>query len=282
VDNKSPPESIYIGRRFKDDTQRLEKLFKMYTKMTKKGGGMSSIFYMWETRRRNLMAEHKFYVSEGKRRLTDQFSDSAKLEREADEFGRAWLEEAGKHFDPDRDDAGLLSAQAHDEGIQHYQALDALGNSGRLALIVGMFHMWERSLREWLTSYDSIGHFQVAEHLPKAIRGANFSGVLGLFEGVGLFQIGCSIRDQLNVCRMIVNTYKHGAGYSADQLKTARPELFDQYGWRSKSNLFSDAEWADYSDQNAMPEHIMVSSIDPVPKWFHKALDKDCKGASNG
>jgi len=27
-------ERIYIGRRFKNDTERLEKLFEMYTKMT--------------------------------------------------------------------------------------------------------------------------------------------------------------------------------------------------------------------------------------------------------
>jgi hypothetical protein len=29
-------ERIYIGRRFKNDTERLEKLFEMYTKMTGK------------------------------------------------------------------------------------------------------------------------------------------------------------------------------------------------------------------------------------------------------
>jgi hypothetical protein len=31
-------ERIYIGRRFKNDTERLEKLFEMYTKMTTKKG----------------------------------------------------------------------------------------------------------------------------------------------------------------------------------------------------------------------------------------------------
>lgn len=31
-------ERIYIGRRFKNDTERLEKLFELYTKMTKKKG----------------------------------------------------------------------------------------------------------------------------------------------------------------------------------------------------------------------------------------------------
>ncbi|WP_422364712.1 hypothetical protein [Pyruvatibacter mobilis] len=32
------PERIYIGRRFKNDMERLEKLFEMYTEMTKTEG----------------------------------------------------------------------------------------------------------------------------------------------------------------------------------------------------------------------------------------------------
>ena len=34
--NDETIERIYIGRRFKNDTERLEKLFEMYTKMTSK------------------------------------------------------------------------------------------------------------------------------------------------------------------------------------------------------------------------------------------------------
>jgi hypothetical protein len=37
VRNDEVLERIYIGRRFKNDTERLEKLFEMYTKMTRKG-----------------------------------------------------------------------------------------------------------------------------------------------------------------------------------------------------------------------------------------------------
>lgn len=35
--NDETLERIYIGRRFRNDTERLEKLFELYTKMTKKG-----------------------------------------------------------------------------------------------------------------------------------------------------------------------------------------------------------------------------------------------------
>jgi hypothetical protein len=34
--NDETLERIYIGRRFKNDTERLEKLFEMYTQMTAK------------------------------------------------------------------------------------------------------------------------------------------------------------------------------------------------------------------------------------------------------
>lgn len=35
--NDEVVERIYIGRRFKNDTERLEKLFELYTKMTTPG-----------------------------------------------------------------------------------------------------------------------------------------------------------------------------------------------------------------------------------------------------
>lgn len=261
---------------------------------------MKSVFWMWEPRRKNLIGEHKFFVSEGKKRLTDQFSDTAKLEREADEFSNAWLEKAGQHFDPDRHDEGSFYEQAHDEGIEHYQALDELGNSARLALISGMYHLWEKSLREWLTSNDCIGYFQCGDHLPKAIWKSNFAQALEIFDCVNLFQQGCAIRESLDICRMVVNTYKHGAGPSEQDLKIKRPELFDQYGWRSKSSMSGLADFADYTDLyvadsnigefsnaivafwNTVPEHITKTAFQPIPQWFLKAHQKDVREMTDG
>ncbi|MEL7128583.1 MAG: DNA methyltransferase [Pseudomonadota bacterium] len=40
--NDETLERIYIGRRFRNDTERLEKLFEMYTKMTTKVGGLNA------------------------------------------------------------------------------------------------------------------------------------------------------------------------------------------------------------------------------------------------
>lgn len=248
---------------------------------------------MWEPRRRDLIEQHRFYVSEGKKRLTSQFSDKTKLEEEADEFSDQWLEKMGQHFDPDRHDPAEFYEQAHDEGIQHYAALEELGNSARLALISGMYHLWEKSLRDWLTSVDGIGSFQVGQNLPLAIWKSNFTQVLELFECVGLYHAGCPTRESLDTCRMVVNTYKHGAGPSEVELKIRRPELFDQYGWRSSFAYSSIADLTDYTDLyvedgvidefadsieafwTALPEHITEKEFQPVPSWFLKAFKKD-------
>ena len=255
---------------------------------------------MWEPRRKTLISEHCFYVSEGRKRLTDQFSDPKKLEHEADEFSKAWLEKAGQHFDPDRQDEGSFYEQAHDEGIQHFQALDELGNSARLALISGMYHLWEKSLREWLTSNDCVGSFQCGDHLPEAIWKSNFVQALEIFDCVNLLQKGCNIRETLNVCRMVVNTYKRGAGPREKKLKVKRPELFDQYGWRSRIKVSNFTDLADYTDLyvadsnidefsdaiesfwRAIPEHITESEFQPIPKWFLTAYQKDANGVANG
>lgn len=253
---------------------------------------------MWERRRKNLIEEHRFYVGEGRKRLTDQFSDVKKLELDADAYSDAWLKKAGERFDPERHDPADFYEQAYDESIQHYLALEELGNSARLALISGMFHRWEKSLREWLTSNDCVGYFSIGDNLPSAIWKSNFGQVLEIFECVNLFQSGCAVREKLDTCRMVVNTYKHGSGSSERDLKAKRPELFDRYGWRTKDGMKKLSDFADYSDLyvqdvqidefagaiqdfwKAVPEHITETEFQPVPSWFSKALQKDQNGAS--
>jgi hypothetical protein len=260
---------------------------------------MTSIFYMWSRRREGLIARHKFFVAEGKARLTDQFSDKDSLEKEANDYADQWLERVSSHFDPDRHDPGDFYDQASDERLEFFFGLDELGNSARLALISGMFHLWERSLREWLTSNDGIGTFQIGEALPRAIWQANFSQIFELLEHGGLFLNGSNIKETLDACRLVVNTFKHGKGSSLVQLKLRRPELFDRYGWRSQSQFAEYIEYADHADLyvgsehidefsdaivafwEAIPEHITEAELKTAPKWFHDAHQKDCGGTSH-
>lgn len=261
---------------------------------------MISYFYMWEQRKRNLISDHKFFVSEGKARLTDQFSDNQKLEKEADEFAEKWLNEVSEHFDPDRHDPGDFYEQAHNKSMSLYFSLDELGNSARLAVISGMFHAWERELKKWLTSNDGLGHWHRGTELPNAIWRANFGQLFELFQYAGLFPECDPTRVSLDTCRLIVNTYKHGSGDSETYLKTIRPELFDQFDFRLREpgktlgsyvdfeDLYVKAEHIDeFSDAiiafwNAVPEHITDRDLSDVPDWFGRALQRDISLQATG
>jgi hypothetical protein len=52
--NDETLERIYIGRRFRNDTERLEKLFEMYTEMTGKQAGAKATKGVRSARRKPL------------------------------------------------------------------------------------------------------------------------------------------------------------------------------------------------------------------------------------
>jgi len=260
---------------------------------------MDAIFYMWEKRREDLIATHEFYVTQGKPRITDQFSDEERLKKEADEYAERWLEEIGRHFDPYRHNPEDFLEQAYDEKIQFYQTLEELGNSARLALISGMFHLWERSLREWLTSNDGIGDIRMGAALPKAIWKSNFDQIFELLACAGLFVSSDKAKDTLDTFRLVVNTYKHGVGDSFERLKYKRPEFFDRHNLRSLSHWIYSVDYADYTDLfvfsehidelseaiiafwKAIPEYSTENRLTRFPQWFQRAHERDCRDAAD-
>lgn len=252
---------------------------------------MVSLFYMWSKRRGDLIAQHEFYVSEGKSRLIDQLSNINQLEAEAEKKGEQWFNERSQRFDPDRDDEADIYEGANDIKIIHFQALDQLGNDFRLALIAGMFHQWERSLKDWMTSNDGILFWHKSEALHRAIWKANFHQVFELFECAGLFSAGDKVKGTLNKCRLVVNTYKHGRGSSLDELKQMYPELLDRYQLGKDHEWFS-AEYRSYEDlyisptmidefSNAIvefwkiiPEYLTEDDFTELPTWLSNAIKK--------
>ena len=239
-------------------------------------------FKMHESNRLYIIQEHRFYVAEGRKRLTDQFSDTEQLKKDADAYHDAWLEKKNKSFDPDRDDEGSIYEEAFHEGVQHYFDLEELGNLARLALITGMFHRWEKFLKEYLTSHDSVGCFPDRVNLLKAIWHSKFHQILELFECVNLFQHGCPIRDKLDTCRLVVNTYKHSSGKSEHHLKAKRPELFSPSvkGLKLYDLYVENKNIKEFSSGiedfwKSIPDSISEAQFQPVPSWFKKAHSKD-------
>ena len=104
---------------------------------------------MWGPTREHLIANHEFYVAEAKRRLLDQFDDDA-MKADAERHAEAWLAAKAAYFNPDRDDPGDHYEAAYDENVSFYLSLAALRDSTRLSIIAGMFHEWEKQVRDWL------------------------------------------------------------------------------------------------------------------------------------
>lgn len=249
------------------------------------------LFYMYGLRRKHTIAQHNFFVAQGKKRLTDQFSDDEKLDQEASRYAEEWLEKAGRHFDPESHDPSDFYEQALDEERYFYIALTELGNAARLALISGMFHNWEKELRKWLTSHDGVSCWYRGDELPKAIWKANFQQIFELFQCAGLFPKDKPVFQKLDLCRLVVNTYKHGSGGSENELKNRHPEFFDQYGFCSKQPDMLN--YAGYEDLYVKPTHIDEFSeaivefwkttpdritkedLQGVPDWFAKAIKRD-------
>ena len=98
--------------------------------------------------RQELISNHKFYVEQARKRLLSQFED---VSGEADKFAEEWLSKADQWFDPDRHDPDEFQEQAYDKSITFYGLLTDMHDQTRLSVIAGMYHEWDKQLRDWLS-----------------------------------------------------------------------------------------------------------------------------------
>lgn len=245
----------------------------------------TTLFQMWEPHRESLIAQHSFYVRQGKRRLLSQFDD---IGDEAKAAGEAWLSERSSRFDPDRDDPGSLYEDAYQEEIEFYRLLREMHDSTRLSLVAGMFHEWDKQLRSWIAK--EVWHWHCGQNVKKKIWGANFDEIEKLLTSLGLLAEGSPHLKKLNACRYVVNVYKHGDGGSLDALRKRYKEYLRKPSW---SDDPADVKWLDYTylqvtDQHldefsdaiigfwrAIPERIDTESPGEFPDWLEREFKKD-------
>lgn len=245
------------------------------------------LFQMWEPFRQSLIRRHLFYVEQARKRLLSQFDD---MESDADRAAEEWLEKSGKYFDPDRHDPGDFYEKAHDTGIEFYWLLSDMREQTRLGVVAGMFHEWDKQLRDWLVR--EIQHWHRGATTTKKVWSADFGQITGLLEGLGWNVRSTDYFRALDACRLVVNVYKHGKGKSLDELRSRFPEHFDDpmksFGdaWLDTGHLdhtqlkVSDAQVQAFADGiqafwRDVPEKVVESQVTDVPDWFGKAIEKD-------
>jgi hypothetical protein len=247
------------------------------------------LFQMWGPFRQSLIAGHLFYVEQARKRLLSQFED---IESEADKAADAWLERNSGRFDPDRDDDGSFYEAANDAGIEFYTLLSDMRDQTRLGVVAGMFHEWDKQLRDWLVR--EIQHWHHGDTAALKVWSADFVQIAELFESIGWATCSAEYFQKLDACRLVVNVYKHGKGKSLKDLKQRYPEyLDDPFGGsgaafsgvehRDHTHLkVSDEQFQAFSDAvvafwQAVPENIF-EKVNDVPDWFGKAILKDRTG----
>lgn len=242
------------------------------------------LFKMWQPFREHLIARHNFFMEQAKKRLLTQFQN---IEAEADEYGNNWLNEHGHYFDPDRHDPESFLEQAYDESIEFYSLLTDMQINTRLSVVAGMFHEWDKQLRDW--TLKEINHWRCGKAVKKAVWKANFSEIIELFENLGWSIRQKNYYKSINKCRLVVNAYKHGDGLAFESIRRGYPEFINLYNDLDPIFL----EMANYTDLtiedkhiiefsnaivnfwNDVPDQICLEDTHVWPQWFEKAWKND-------
>jgi hypothetical protein len=245
------------------------------------------LFQMWEPFRQSLIKGHLFYVEQARKRLLSQFDD---IGADADRAAEEWLEQRGQNFDPDRHDPSDFYEAANDIGIEFYGLLADMREQTRLSVVAGMFHEWDKQLRDWLVR--EIQHWHRGHNTPLKVWSADFGQISDLLESFGWNVRGAEYFCTLDACCLVVNVYKHGEGKSLDELRNNFPEYLDD-PFKGIGGAFSDTKYRNYShlkvndDQfqafsdailefwRDVPEKVFDFQMTDVPDWLGKAIMKD-------
>jgi len=245
-------------------------------------------FQMRPEYRQYLIGSHNFYCEQANSRLLSQFQN---IDVEARAEADKWLEDNQHRFNPDKHDPSDFYEKAEDVGFNFYEMLSDMEERTRLSVLAGMFHEWDKQLREWLSR--EVNHWHRGENLKTSIWKAQFLQIIDLLESFGWDIKHIMFYPKLDACRLVVNVFKHGNGGAFDVLKSNYPQYLDsgsntvnpftgvQQDTRDYSYLkITDTDVQEMSDviiefwQN-VPENVLKSQFTNPPKWFLDAIQRD-------
>lgn len=244
-------------------------------------------FQMWEPFRQDLMAEHRFYVEQARKRLLSQFEN---MGAEADKAAEEHLVKMSIHFNPDNHDESDCYQAAHEKGVEFYQLLSDMHQTTRLSVIAGMFHQWDKKLRDWIVR--EMHHWHHGENATRSIWKADAPAIMDFLVAFGFNVKALPSYGRLDAMRLVVNVFKHGNGRSLDELKESFPEFISNPLGGDVDHQFL-LQYLDHTDMNVsvahldqfseaildfwkdVPKTIFISEELKAPKWFEKEFLRD-------
>lgn len=244
------------------------------------------LFYLCGSERKHYISSHNFYVEQAQKRLISQFDD---LDKEVEDYSVRWLEEVSQYFDPEAHDPDDFYEQANEEGIEHGMLLSEMRTQTLFSVIAGMYHQWDKTLREWLVRD---ARYWAGENVLYKLWKVDIGKIFDLFECMEWKIRQENFFKKLDACRLIVNIYKHGNGDSLNDLREIYPEYFFDYSeeefnkgaWYDHSSvILKDESIEEFSSSilefwRVIPERFFDNDDLIAPDWLNKALLDDSKG----
>lgn len=243
-------------------------------------------FQMWEPLRQQLIAENRFYLEQARKRLLSQFEN---MEAEAEKAAEEHFQKLAIHFNPDAHDPSEFYGSAYARGIEFYQLLSELRETTRLSIAAGMYHLWDKSLRDWIVG--EMRHWHGGEHATREVWKVDFQKMVDFLAAIGFDVSALPCHATLNAMRLVVNVFKHGNGSSLNDLGQSFPEfLTDPLGVEIEFEL--SERFIDYTKLRVSERHLDQFSEAIVefwsavpaainqeglafPAWFERVLLKD-------
>ena len=183
---------------------------------------MDPQLYMWSPVRRNILERHDTYVEAVLTRVISQFRD---IDGEAERYADAtWQALTDRPVQQDEDvDMGALAEQAQDAGLAKYETLSFLKREMLLGSPAGLYHIWDRSLRDFLAR--EFRHWMKPEYVDRYAWHSDFNRIMTCLRESGWDVTAEPFFKDLDACRLVVNVYKHGKGKSLDDLVARYPHF---------------------------------------------------------
>lgn len=229
--------------------------------------------YLSSDDRTQHLSLHTFYVEQMKTRILSQFDD---LEEEAQRHGNATYERLGRlpgHGDIDM--IGIAEV-AYDEGLEHYLALSDLRKQVLLGGLAGMFHQWDKAVRQHL-EYELRRDFD-RDWIEREIWNSQLSKLINIFEKSNWPIKSLPCYSQIGALQLVVNVYKHGKGRSLSELSADYGEYVENplqklmpntaLNLDHKDLTVTDDQFGEFADAirdfwEAMPERLFLDITPP-------------------
>ncbi|MBS7835252.1 hypothetical protein J7620_09855 [Wohlfahrtiimonas chitiniclastica] len=246
-----------------------------------------TLFYFATIDRPYILNKHDFYVNEAKRRIFSQFDESS-FEVEANKKEQEYYEEASVRFNPDYDDEGSIYEQAYHEGISYWLSLNEMKKTVSLALTAGMFHQFDKDLRQ--KCIHEFSHWLDYKIVSLMFWNIGFPRLIELLEWIGMDIKEKDYYKKIDICRHIINVYKHGDGHAHQELSIAHPEYYYNpgefsFGLHHEQLEINKAQFIEFADAitdfwNNIPIYCMSSNIRTEPEWLNEEYKKYEKKAT--